>query len=101
MGISILQPGGGHGFFRNFIHTGQEVLQLSAARAVCRPVEVMGAVLHPGDAEGDALQGSAVRALFNEMEAGPDAVGEHELSILILVQLNDPLSLIHDIAGAG
>ena len=185
----ILQPGGGHRFFGNFIYPRQEVLQLGAARAVrldlvhavpirradgengvldwlpavrvifidvevgslmvfqhdsadlprkqlhmmlfqvddviifCggfhqgidarfQPfpqnfalavgdaVQVVTPVLDPGQPEGDALQGCAVRTGFRQEEVGLLGVGEHELDVLVGLQLNDALEVVDHIAGA-
>ena len=64
------------------------------------PVQVVGAVLDLRQPEGDALQGGAVRAGFRQEEGGLLGVGEHELDVLVGLQLDDPLEVVDHIAGA-
>ena len=61
-------------------------------------VQVMSAVLHLGQPEGDARQGGAVRAGLGQGEGGQLAVGEHKFRIFVGVQVDDPLGVINHIA---
>ncbi len=60
----------------------------------------MGAVLHIGDAVGYALQGLAVRALLGQLQPGQLGICEDKLTRLVAVQMDEPLGLVHHIAGA-
>ena len=74
---------------------------LPADRAI-RPggaVQVPGAILNFGQPVGDAAQGCTVRALLMQMETGQLGIGEHELRLLIPVQVDNALGVVHHIAG--
>ena len=54
-----------------------------------------------GDTEGHAFQSRTIGAELDDLQGGLDTVGEHELGILVGVQLNNALRFINDIARAG
>ena len=53
-----------------------------------------------GDTEGHAFQSRTIGAELDDLQGGLDTVGEHELGILVGVQLNNALRFINDIARA-
>ena len=63
-------------------------------------VQVVGAILDFGDAEGYPGQPGTVRAQLDEVQRGLDGVGEHKAGRLVGLQLDDPLGLVDDVAGA-
>ena len=67
----VRQIGRGHGLFRNFVYSGQEVLQLGAARAVRLDLVHGMAVRRPNRENGvrDRLPGVGV--VFHDIEVGP------------------------------
>ena len=81
-------------------HSGLQSLQGDFAVRVGGLVHIAGAVLHIGDAVGHAFQGLAVRAMLGQLKPGQPSVGEHELPCLVAVQMDEPLGLVHHIAGA-
>ena len=64
-------------------------------------VQVVAAVLNPGDAESHPGQPGAIAAQFDKLEGGLDMVGKNELGVFIWLQLNDALGLIDDVAITG
>ena len=63
-------------------------------------VQIPAAVFNFSDTEGHAGQPGTVRAQLDEVQGGFHRVGEHEPGRLVGLQLDDPLGLVDDVAGA-
>lgn len=97
-GVQDMVRYGGH--LLQGINAGLQALPADRAVRPGGAVQIPGAVLDPGQPVGDAAQRLAVRTLLIQMETGQLGIGEHELRLLIPVQVDDALSVIHHIAGA-
>ena len=97
----IQNVGGVRGCFSHGIHAGFQIADQDLALLIGGAVEVVGAVLDFGNAEGHIFQPGAVRAGLDDLERGLDSVGEHELRVLVGVELDDALRLVDDVALTG
>ena len=85
---SILQPGGGDRFFRDFVHTRQQVLQDGAACAV-RPDLVYRMTVRSPDGENSIRHFlAAVRVMLIDDEIGPLVIFQNDLAGLAGEQLH-------------
>ena len=82
------------------VYTRLQVGDSNLAVGVCGAVQVVGAILHFCDAEGDASQTGAIRAGLGEVQRRLDGVCEHKLHILVAVQLDDALGLVDEVPRA-
>ena len=74
----VLQPGGGDGLLRDFVHTGEEVLQHGEAIRPGLDLVHAVAVRRP-DGEDGVLDGTAiVRVIFIDIQIGPLVVFQHD-----------------------
>ena len=89
------------GQFTHGINAGLQIGDQDLAIGIGGAVQVVAAVLNPGDAESHPGQPGAVAAQFDKLEGGLDMVGKNELGVFIWLQLNDALGLIDDVAIAG
>ena len=92
---------GNGGRLLNQIDTRLQVGNKDLALGIGGAVEVMRTIFDFGNTECHTAQRGAVGAEFDEVETGLDGVGKYELAGLVGVQLNDPLGLVNDVAGAG
>ena len=97
LGVSVLQPGGGHGFFGNFIYPRQEVQQLRAARAV-RLDLVHGVPVRRFDQKhGIGHRLPAVRVVFVDIQIGPLLVFQHDSAFFSRKYLHMVLFQVPDV----
>ena len=64
--------------FLHRVHAGLQIVNKDLAAIFCGTIQIAGAVLDPGDAEGNAIQGSAVRTGLDQPQAGLLRVGKYE-----------------------
>ena len=97
----IKNMGRNGGCFLDGQHTQIHIADLNDSAAVRYAVEVTGAILHIGDPERNTLQRGPVCRQLDDPQGGFDRIGEHMLSILVGVQMDDALGLVNDIALTG
>ena len=89
------------GRFFDGVHARFQIGDVDLAVAVGNAVEVVGAVLDPGDAEMDAAQPGSVRAGLDKPQGGLGGVGKHKIGVLVRVHLHHPHSVINQITVRG
>ena len=89
------------GQFADGINARLQIGNQDLAIGIGGAVQVVAAVLNPGDAESHPGQPGAIAAQFDKLEGGLDMVGKNELGVFIWLQLNDALGLIDDVAITG
>ena len=87
------------GQFADGINARLQIGNQDLAIGIGGAVQVVAAVLNPGDAESHPGQPGAIAAQFDKLEGGLDMVGKNELGVFIWLQLNDALGLIDDVAS--
>ena len=92
---------GHRGGFFDRVHPRLQLGDVDLTLIVCDTVQVVAAVLNPGNPEMYAAQPGAVRAGLDNPQRGLGRVGEHEAGVLVRVHLNDANSIVRQIPLRG
>ena len=87
--------------FLHGINAGFQIADQDLTVLICGTVQIVSAILDLADTEGHPFQRRSIRTELYNLQRRLDAVGEHKLSVLIGIQLNNSLCLVDNIAGTA